>query len=73
MRNCYKIYENQFGKFFVKNHKYYYLDSFEVYGLDRKHWLDKIDYIIYNVDFIDVNGDRYIKLRKNSKLSKRFN
>ena len=56
MKNCYKIYENQFGKFFVKNHKYYYLDSFEVYGLNNKHWLDKIDYIIYQEYILPVQA-----------------
>lgn len=73
MRNCYELRENKFGKFFIKNHKYYYLDSFKVYGLNNKHWYDTIDYIIYNVDFITINDKKYIKLRKNYKLNKRFN
>lgn len=64
MKNTYEIKENNFGKFFVKNHKYYYLDSFDIWGLDTTLWYDTIDYIFYKVKFINENGKEYINIRK---------
>lgn len=64
MKNTYEIRENKFGKFFIKNHKYYYLDSFDVWGLDTSFWYDTIDYIFYKVKFINESGKEYINIRK---------
>ena len=63
----YKLEENKFGKYFIKNHKYYYLDEFDIWGLDRTIWHDKIDYVFYKVRFIIENGIEYIQLSKNKK------
>ena len=64
MRNCYELRENKFGKFFVKNHKYYYLDTFDIWGLDKSIWYDTIDYIFYKVSFTTIDDKEYIKIRK---------
>lgn len=64
MKNIYEIKENKFGKYFIKNNKYYYLDSFDVWGLDRTLWYDKIEYLFYKVKFINENGVEYINIRK---------
>ncbi len=60
----YEIRENKFGKFFVKNHQYHYLDSYEVWGLDTKLWYDTIEYDFYKVKFKEENGVEYIQLKK---------
>ena len=67
MKGCYEIRENKFGRFFVKNYKYYYLDSFDVWGLDTTLWYDTIDYKFFKVKFIEDNGKEYIKLRRDKK------
>lgn len=64
MKNTYEIRENKFGKFFVKNNQYYYLDSFDVWGLDTSLWYDKINYIFYKVRFTEENNKEYINIRK---------
>ena len=63
----YQLKENKFGKYFIKNNKYYYLDSFDIWGLDTSIWYDKIDFIFYKVKFIIENGVKYIQLSKNKK------
>lgn len=63
----YEIKENKFGKYFIKNHKFYYLDSFDIWGLDNTIWYDKIDYYFYKVKFINENNKNYIQLRKNKQ------
>lgn len=60
----YELKENQFGKYFIKNNLYYYLDQFEVYGLDTSLWYDKIDYILYKVKFTKEEDKEFISLRK---------
>lgn len=60
----YEIRENKFGKFFVKNNQYHYLDSYEVWGLDTKLWYDTIEYNFYKVNFKEEEGKKYIQLRK---------
>ncbi len=63
----YRIEENKFGKFFVKNHKYFYLSDFEIWGLDTSIRYDKINYVFYKVKFVIENGIEYIQLSKNKK------
>ena len=60
-KNIYKIEYNKYGAYFIKNHKYYYLDEFTRYGLNNKHWYNKIDYKIYNITFITIDNVKYIK------------
>lgn len=60
----YKIEKNKLGAYFIKQHKYYYLDSFEIYGLNKNIWYDKIDYILYKVKFIYIDNTEYIQLKK---------
>lgn len=60
----YELKENKFGRYFIKNNKFYYLDSFDIWGLDSSIWYDTIDYIFYKVKFITENGKEFIKLRK---------
>lgn len=64
MKNIYELRKNKYGTFFIKNNKYYYLDSFDIWGLDNTLWYDKIDYIFYRVGFIEKNDKKYIKIRK---------
>ena len=61
----YEIRENKFGKFFIKNNKYHYLDSYEVWGLDTSLWYDTIDYKFFKVKFIEEGNKKYIQLSKN--------
>jgi hypothetical protein len=63
----YEIRENKFGKFFIKNYKYHYLDSYEVWGLDTSLWYDTIDYKFFKVKFIEEDNKKYIQLSKNKK------
>lgn len=63
----YELKENKFGKYFIKRNKYYYLDSFDIWGLDRSIWYDKINYVFYKVKFITENDREYIQLRKNKQ------
>ena len=63
----YELKENKFGKYFIKNNKFYYLDSFDIWGLDNTIWYDKIDYYFYKVKFINENNKNYIQLRKNKQ------
>ena len=63
----YEISENKFGKFFVKNHKYHYLDSYEVYGLDPSLWYDTIEYKFFKVKFIKEDNKQFIQLSKNKR------
>lgn len=63
----YEIRENKFGKFFIKNHKYHYLDSYEVWGLDTTLRYDTIDYKFFKVKFIEEDNKKYIQLSKNKK------
>lgn len=60
----YELKENKFGRYFIKNYQYYYLDQFEVYGLDTSLWYDKIDYILYKVKFTKEEDKEFISLRK---------
>lgn len=60
----YELKENKFGRYFIKNHQYYYLDQFEVYGLDTSLWYDTIDYILYKVKFTKEEDKEFISLRK---------
>jgi hypothetical protein len=60
----YELRKNKYGTFFIKNHKYYYLDQFDIWGLDRTIWFDKIDYISYKVKFINKDNKEYINIRK---------
>jgi hypothetical protein len=60
----YEIKENKHGKFFIKNHQYWYLDQLEIWGLNPNLRYDTIDYNFYRVNFIEENGVKYIKLRK---------
>ena len=69
-KGIYELKENKFGSYFIKNHKFYYLDSFDIWGLDRTLWYDKIDYIFYKVKFIEENGKRFISLRKTKETKK---
>lgn len=64
MKNIYELNKNKLGTFFIKNNKYYYLDSFDIWGLDNTLWYDKIDYIFYRVSFIEENDKKYIRIRK---------
>ena len=64
MKNIYELKENKFGKYFIKNNQYYYLDSFDIWGLDPTLWYDKIDYYFYRVKFIKENEKEYINIRK---------
>jgi len=63
----YEVRENKFGKFFIKNHKYHYLDSYEVWGLDTTLWYDTIDYKFFKVKFIEEDNKKYIQLSKNKR------
>lgn len=63
----YEIRENKFGKFFIKNNKYHYLDSYEVWGLDTSLWYDTIDYKFFKVKFIEEDNKKYIQLSKNKR------
>ena len=64
-KGVYELNEGKFGIYFIKNYKYYYLDEFDIWGLDRTLWYDKIDYVFYKVKFIvDEYGRKYIKMRK---------
>lgn len=63
----YEIRENKFGKFFIKNNKYHYLDSYEVWGLDTTLWYDTIDYKFFKVKFIEEDNKKYIQLSKNKR------
>lgn len=60
----YELKTNKFGRYFIKNHQYYYLDQFEVYGLDTSLWYDTIDYILYKVKFTKEEDKEFISLRK---------
>jgi len=63
----YELKENRFGTYFIKNRKFYYLDQFDVWGLNTSLWYDKIDYYFYKVKFITENGKKYIQLRKDKR------
>lgn len=61
----YELFKNNKGEYwFVKRYKLYYLNEFEVWGLDTSIWYDKIDYIKYKVKFSLENGKKYIHLKK---------
>lgn len=74
MKNIYEIRKNKFGKYFIKNHKYYYLDSFDFGELDALKYYrsyivyDNIDYIYYKVKFINEDNKEYINIRKTNKI-----
>ena len=64
VKRLYEIKEANGTKYFVKNNKVFFLDEFEIWGLDKSIWYDKIDYFTYKVKFKNIDGKEYISLRK---------